>query len=406
MGLGRLRARPALAALVTSCLLALGVSPAIASTPTPPQPQWQDVQPGSRAWFAKDAINGVAAAHDWMRDYGTATFHPTTPETREQLARAVVRAFAPTVTPKPSITFNDLTTDDPFFPYANVAVAKGWMSEIAGGFQPDVPVTEFMVSKALVMALGLQADVSGANGIHLHDATPLPHPPQFGVYLIGRVLGLWYNHDSRVKGDGEAFDLLPTTPVPRDDVAYALSTAVHLGADAHWYADQYADFDVGSPSAAIQQLIEFGMKYVGYPYVYAGEWNTPTISVPYCCGAQLQGGFDCSGFTWWLLRAGDSMWNNDKIRGYPGWILNERSSYEMAGAMKKWQRVAFDRLQPGDIMLYGSSKDPGSVYHVDTFIGNGWALDSGGDGVAIVNVSSGWYRDTFQYGRRLKPASS
>src|SRR5436853_7234525 len=108
MGLGRLRARPALAALVASCLLALGVSPAVALTPTPPQPQWQDVQPGSRAWFAKDAINGVAAAHDWMRDFGTATFHPTTPETREQLARAAVRAFAPTVTPKPSTSFNDL----------------------------------------------------------------------------------------------------------------------------------------------------------------------------------------------------------------------------------------------------------------------------------------------------------
>ena len=57
-------------------------------------------------------------------------------------------------------------------------------------------------------------------------------------------------------------------------------------------------------------------------------------------------------------------------------------------------------------MLYGSSPDPNSVYHVDTFIGNGWALDSGGDGVTMVNVSSGWYRDTFQYGRHLKPASS
>src|SRR5207244_8859395 len=118
----------------------------------------------------------------------------------------------------------------------------------------------------------------------------------FGGYLIGRTLGLWYNHDTRVKGDSEAFDLLPTTQIPRDDVAYALSTAVHLGADAHWYADQYADFDVGSPSPAVQQVIEFGMQYVGYPYVYAGAWNTPTVNLPYCWRAQLQAGLGRSAF--------------------------------------------------------------------------------------------------------------
>ena len=387
-------------------LLVLALAGSAGAASNPPPSQWQDVQAGSRAWFAKDAINGVAGTHDWMRDYGTQTFRPTVPETREQLARAVVRAFAPTVLPKAGISFKDLPAGDPFFAFANVAVAKGWMSEIAGNFEPTAPVNEFMVSKALVLALGLQADVVGANGIHMTDGTPLPHSPQFGVYLLGRVMGLWYNHDTRVKGDSEAYDLLPSTPVPRDDVAYALSRAARLGSDAHWYADQYADFDIGSPSPAIQQVIEFGMKYVGYPYVYAGEWNTPTVSIPYCCGAQLQGGFDCSGFTWWLLRAGDSMWNNDSIRGYPGWILNERSSYAMAGVMKKWQRVPYKNLQPGDLMLYGSSPDPNSVYHVDTFIGNGWAFDSGGDGVTIVNVSSGWYRDTFQYGRHLKPASS
>ena len=76
----------------------------------------------------------------------------------------------------------------------------------------------------------------------------------------------------------------------------------------------------------------------------------------------------------------------------------------MAAAMKPTQRVPYSKLRPGDIMLYGTSKDPSSIYHVNTYIGNGWALNSSSDGVVIANVSTGWYRQTFQYGRHLQPA--
>src|SRR5262249_26089848 len=149
--------------------------------------------------------------------------------------------------------------------YVNVAVSRRWMSAPDGAFSPTDPVDEFTVSKGLVFALGLVKDVRGANGIHLDDGTVLAHPGRFGVYLIGRILGLWYNHDSSVAGDSEAFDILPGQPVPRDDVAWALRRATTLGSTAHWYADQYANIDLGTPSAAVQQAIEFGLKYVGYP---------------------------------------------------------------------------------------------------------------------------------------------
>src|SRR5437870_3258934 len=104
MGRGRVRVRQVLGAPLALLLVLALAGPAVAaSTPPPPSSQWQDVQAGSRAWFAKDAINGVAGTHDWMRDYGRHSFRPVAPETREQLARAVVRAFAPTVPPKAGV---------------------------------------------------------------------------------------------------------------------------------------------------------------------------------------------------------------------------------------------------------------------------------------------------------------
>src|SRR5437867_8910453 len=119
--MGRRSTRATLLGLGTVASLLLTVPPAGASTP----PQWTDVQPGSRAWFAKAAINHVAGAEDWMRDYGPHSFHPNGSETRGFLARAVVRAFAPTQTTETGLRFGDLSLEDPLYPYANVAVSNG-----------------------------------------------------------------------------------------------------------------------------------------------------------------------------------------------------------------------------------------------------------------------------------------
>ena len=46
------------------------------------------------------------------------------------------------------------------------------------------------------------------------------------------------------------------------------------------------------------------------------------------------------------------------------------------------------------------------VDHVDTYIGNGYALDSSSTpgGVTIMWVGDGWYRDHFVHGRRVLPS--
>ena len=53
-------------------------------------------------------------------------------------------------------------------------------------------------------------------------------------------------------------------------------------------------------------------------------------------------------------------------------------------------------------MFYDGDGD-GTVDHVDTYIGNGFALDSSSTpgGVTIMWVGDGWYRDHFVHGRRV-----
>jgi cell wall-associated NlpC family hydrolase len=123
------------------------------------------------------------------------------------------------------------------------------------------------------------------------------------------------------------------------------------------------------------------------------------MTIDYCCGAQPVGGFDCSGLAWWLMRGGDAMWSNDPPRPYAGWALRQRTSTGMAA---HGTNVAWDELKPADLMFYDGDGD-GRVDHVDTYIGNGWAIDSSSSagGVTIMWIGTGWYADHFVHGRRI-----
>jgi hypothetical protein len=358
--------------------------------------KWSDV--GSGYW-ARNAIDYVGSRYAWMRDYpkngnGTFDFKPDRLETRKLFARAVVKAFAPTVEVDPSITFNDLSVDSPYYRYANVAVQKGWLLRTGGGksFSPGLPVTTKTVHQALVLALGLRTEAAGLDNLHTANGIKFSTPPKFGTLLIGMRLGLRYNHSD------ESLDVGPDTPLPRSEVAWSLYQSKTLTSYEIGSMEPYASIELPSLGPRLQSLVKWGVKFVGYPYVWGGEWSKK--SPPgYDFGYQPIGGFDCSGLTWWNLKAAGGGWDNHPPRPYAGWSLPQRTSADMA----RYGDVRFRHLEPGDLMLYDGDND-GTVDHVDTFIGNGWSLDSGGSnaGVTITYTGTGsWYQDHFVHGRRI-----
>ncbi|MGZ5306702.1 MAG: NlpC/P60 family protein [Actinomycetota bacterium] len=356
---------------------------------------WSDLDRSTR--WAKPAIDYVGATNEWMRDFapnpdGTYPFQPSTIETRKYFARAVVMALAPAETVDPSITFADLDPSDAFYPAANIAVKLHWMKKTAAGtFAPDKPVTTTMVHRVLTFALGLGPAIKSLNHLHTADGVTFKLPANFGALVLGMRLGLRYNSSD------ESADVGPTTPLSRAQVAYSLYRAV---TQPSWNVPaliaQYQDIELPSLTSDQQQIVQWGVQYVGYPYVWGGEWGITPSSY-----GQPVPGFDCSGFTWWLLRASDGgYWSVSPPRPYLGWDLPQRTSADMATIGK----LSYEQLQPGDLMFYDGDGD-GRVDHVDTFIGEGWALDSSSTpgGVTIMWVGDGWYRDHFVHGRRLLP---
>lgn len=358
--------------------------------------KWSDVPAG---YWDRGAIDYVAETFRWMRDYpaaddGTFRFKPERLESRELFASAVVMAFAPSVDVDPRITFDDLPTDSPFYPYANVAVQKGWLRRTNHGtsFSPAEPVTTRTVHKALVLALGLKTEAAGLDKIHTHSGYQFRTPKNFGTLLLGMRLGLRYNHSD------ESMDVGPNTPLPRSEVAWSLYQAATVESYELSEMEPYANIELPNMSARKLDVVQWGIEFVGYPYVWGGEWGKRTPK-GYPFGVQPVGGFDCSGLTWWNIKASGGGWDNQPPRPYHGWNLPQRTSADMATVGS----VRYRRLEVGDLMFYDGDGDH-RVDHVDTFIGNGWSLDSGGSnaGVTITYTGPGsWYDDHFVHGRHV-----
>jgi hypothetical protein len=357
----------------------------------------------SDAW-AKEAIRWVAATNEWMRDYaasadGTYRFRPDRIESREQLARAIVEAFAPDEAPDASIVFPDLDASSAWYRYAAVAVKHGWIGTGPGGtFAPDDGVTMAMLHRALVLPLGLKPAVKALNHLHTHAGQTFKLPRNFGTTLLGMRLYLRYNAPS----GSESMDVDPLDLMPRAQVAYSLWRATTQPRYAVTdLLDQYRNIELPKLSNRMMRVVQWGVRYDGYPYVWGGEWGFSSPE-PAALGGQPRSGFDCSGFSWWLLRADDGVWNVAPPRPYDGWSLPQRTSADMARMTTT--KVHFAHLRPGDLMFYDGDRD-GTVDHVDTYIGHGFSLDSSSTpgGVTIMWVGDGWYRDHFKFGRRILP---
>jgi cell wall-associated NlpC family hydrolase len=197
-------------------------------------------------------------------------------------------------------------------------------------------------------------------------------------------------------------DVAPLDLMSRAQVAFSLWRATTQPSYAvPDLLTQYHGIELPKLGDRTMKVVEWGVRYDGYPYVWGGEWGFSSPE-PAALGGQPRSGFDCSGFSWWLLRADDGAWDVAPPRPYGGWSLPQRTSADMAKMTTT--RVRFGDLRPGDLMFYDGDGD-GTVDHVDTYIGNGYSLDSSSTpgGVTIMWVGDGWYRDHFKFGRRILP---
>ena len=131
------------------------------------------------------------------------------------------------------------------------------------------------------------------------------------------------------------------------------------------------DAAAAAQSGKGQEIADYALQFVGYPYVYGG--SSPK-------------GFDCSGFTSYVYKQF-------------GYSLQRTAS----GQLDNGYAVSMGELQPGDLVMFkkGGSSKPAS--HVGLYIGNNQFVHASTSkvGVIVSGMDEAYYTTGFVGGRRL-----
>lgn len=383
-------------------LLALSAATLLALAAPAPAKAYEDVPKSHWAYAAISSVtNRTASGHRLLDDYGT-LFRPERAITRELLARSIVLAsghYGESLTPK---AIADVPKGYRYYSVIQMAVQRGYMGvDKAGNFRPTDKVTT--AAAETVMVRWLKERYSSYDWSLLSTLAPSRWQPNEGwktgapsylpAVVASRQLQLRFNHPA----SADAHESTPSEPIDRAEVAYMFSRAYKVASEWQLYGlGAFKTITFPPLSDRQKQVAKYALKYIGYPYVWAGEF--PAKDSPY--GAQASGGFDCSGFVFYVMRM---------HFGYTGITLSQRGASDMAAAAKP--RITRSQLKCGDLIFFGGNgpnSTVGSIYHAGLYLGRGWFIHSTGssDGVTLASLNeSSYWKSAFAWGRRVLKAS-
>ena len=257
---------------------------------------------------------------------------------------------------------------------------------------PNTPMTMAALDHSLVTMLGLKKAANeftqGAK------AAGLSVPGRFGTEVVARLLGLRTNHPAAQ----DFLELRPQDPATRAEAAYSAAQILDFGPlSDSWQIAQVkslADaFTLPTLTDWQLQLLTTAFSKIGMPYVWGGTSDTTEVDF----GVTARGGYDCSGFVWRVYKL-----QSYADEGNLASTILGRTTYAMSVEVPSSKRISLPKLQPADVIFFGTKgpKSTGAqIFHTAIYVGNGWFIQSSGQGVALAQLS-GWYQKKFAWGRR------
>jgi cell wall-associated NlpC family hydrolase len=361
-----------LATLAAACAVA-AVSTAAAAGSARSLPNWAAPQ------------IATVVAHKLMGARNVHKFHPNAALTRQTLTglAADLKAQLGSITPPPGSDSGTGTTT------GTTTTATTTTPAVSN---PGAHETMAQLDRSLVQAMGLgKAAKEFTQGAR---ADGLAVPGRFGFEIVARLLGLRLNHPAAQ----DFLELRPQDPATRAETAYSAAQILGFGllADS-WQIAQVkslADtFTLPQVNDWQRQILNVAFSKIGMPYVWGGTSDGTEVDF----GVTARGGYDCSGFVWRVYKL-QSYLNEGSLAS----TLQGRTTYAMSVEVPRSQRISFKKLQPADVIFFGSKgpRSKGSqVFHTGIYVGNGWFIHSSDEGVALSQLT-GWFKQKFAWGRR------
>jgi cell wall-associated NlpC family hydrolase len=300
-------------------------------------------------------------------------------------------------------------------PEIKLVTAQGLMGGQAATFRPDAPLTRAALDDLAsnlteLPALGTAAsdshvtlaglDQTLVRSLGLGDearlfylgarSSGLKPPARFGSEVTARLLGLRTNHPAK----SDDLELLPSDDATRAEAAFSAAQILRF---RDWETasleEAASTFELPVYTPWQRRVLQTAVNLIGYPYIWGGTSAGPQTLF----GVSSRGGFDCSGYVWRVF----------KLQSYPGGkalaaTLRGRTAAQMAGEVPRSKRIAFENLEPGDVMFFGPGgrrARAAAIDHAAIYLGSGWLINSSRYGVALAPVEN-WYADRFAWARR------
>ena len=257
---------------------------------------------------------------------------------------------------------------------------------------PNGAVTMAELDSSLVQTLGLSQ--AAAEFVHGARAAGLGVPSRFGTEVVARLLGLRLNHPA----SEDYLELRPQDPATRAEAAYSAAQILSFGPFGQGWQTAWADslaqsFALPALNPWQRRILTVAFSKIGMPYIWGG--TSDNAEAPF--GVPSRGGYDCSGFVWRVY----------KLQSYPNEgdlasVIQGRTTMVMSVEVGKSKRIPFTKLQPADVLFFGSEGPHSSgaqIDHTAIYVGNGWFIQSSDEGVALAQLT-GWYRREFAWARR------
>jgi len=267
--------------------------------------------------------------------------------------------------------------------------ALGAWAARTGGQPVSVPsgrVTVISFDRALVAQLGL-GDVAIA--VQAETARVGLHPPSyFGTEAVARQLGLRF---TQPHGD-EAIELFPHDAITRAEAAWSFAQVLRFNGSQQAYDRQvFLRYTLPALTPGQKRPLRLAVSKIGMPYVWGGE----TDDTRGADGAQVHGGYDCSGFVWRVF----------KLSGNPaGRAIDGRTAADQAGEIPVARRIPFDAIHPADLLFFGRGSlhsGAGGIDHEGIALSGDFMINASGQGVYVAPLFETGRRKSFTWGRRV-----
>ena len=164
-----------------------------------------------------------------------------------------------------------------------------------------------------------------------------------------------------------------------DMVGYIAKSQVRQADDGQYYVNCIANSDHS------KILPSFSLQTADSLRGIIRERATALQGIPYVWGGTTTRGFDCSGFTQYVLRKAGIDIHRTVLTQLQDGII-----------------IAKEDLQCGDLVFFENTTGPGNfASHIGIYLGDGKLIHAGSNGITIVNLSDSYFTNHYMCARRM-----